>query len=337
MAADVTGKRRPHPLLVALAVVGVLTLATVGAVLALIGFAISKTTSLIPSSFGMGAIEDHVYFQHFPKNERFVAGIKIEGEIQSKMADGVLEKLKQAEKDSRVVGILLDVDSPGGAVVPSQEMYDAVNAVKVAKPVVAYVRSVAASGAFYTIAPASKIVANRGSMLGSVGVIMSSFEATDLFAWLKLKPVTLKTGKLKDAGNPARPWTDEDKAYLQNMIDQTRGQFVSDVKTARNLPDITMNHLADGRVVLGTEALDLKLIDQLGNRDVALNAVAELAKVTPVPELHYMEEAPERLPIFMRYFMEESGKSFASGVSNQVQKDILKGTENLDSSVPKMK
>ena len=150
-------------------------------------------------------------------------------------------------------------------------------------------------------------------MVGSLGVILSTFEASDLFTWMKLRPVTLKTGALKDTGNPARPWNDQDKAYLQELIDKTREQFASDVKRARGLSDIVMKHLSDGRVVLGQEAADLKLIDAIGDRDSAAALLTELSKAEPNTKVEYLEKPEDKVPRIFQYLFEESGKSFVRG------------------------
>jgi len=273
---------------------------------------------MLPNRMSGGSTKSH-FLRGVGVGENVVAGIRLEGEINSPMADEVIEKLEEAEEDKRVVGILLEVESPGGAVVPSQEMYDIITRIKAAKPVVAYIRDVAASGAYYTIAPASRIVANRGSMVGSIGVVLETFEASELIAWAKLKPITLKTGKLKDAGSPTRPYSEDDKAYLQSLIDKTRAQFADDVKKARGLSDLTLAHMSDGRVVLGTEAANLKLIDKVGNRDDALDALEELTKQKPLPEVYYMEETTQNVPLVFRYLFEEASHSLGRGIADGIR------------------
>lgn len=327
--ADEKIVRRPHPLLVGLAVVGVLTLAAVGSVLAVVGVAISKAPQFLPGRMGGPAKAGKgEYLRGLGPTERAVAGIRLEGEINTPLADDVLEKLQEAEKDDRVVAVLLEVESPGGSVVPSQEMYDAIKRVKAKKPVVSYVRDVAASGAYYTIASSSSIVANRGSMVGSIGVVLQSFHAEKLIEWAKVEPVTLKTGKLKDAGNPARAWTEEDKAYLQALIESTRGQFVVDVKEGRGLSTAAVERMSDGRVVLGPEALELNLIDKLGDRETALDVVGELAKVDPVPEIYYMEASPTNVPIFVRYLFDEGAASLSQAAVRAVREGVREGVKS---------
>jgi protease-4 len=259
---------------------GVLFLAVVGALaliaaLAFIVLAIS-TAKIISSS---GGLKDHrtTYLDALPFSSG-LAEIKLNQPIDSEVASVVVDKLNEAAEDERIKGILLEVDSPGGSVVASQEIYDAILKIKEQTPVVAYMRNVAASGAYYSSVPASWLIANRGTMVGSIGVIMENFEASKLIQWMKLQPVTLKTGKLKDSGSAVRPWTAEDKAYLQQLINDTRDQFVSDVRLARpQITTETIRYMSDGRVILGTEALTRKLVDALGNRKNAIEKAAELA------------------------------------------------------------
>lgn len=302
--ADEARARRPHPVLVALAVVGGFFLATVICVLLFAGWAFRNVSKQF-SVTTVGGPRTYLGQTNFDKA---VAGIKIEGEIGSETTDVVLEKLEEARKDDRIAGILLEVNSPGGSVVSSQEIFDAVVDIRgtdkeAGKPVVVYIREVAASGAYYASASADRIIANRGSLVGSIGVIMQSFEAQKLLDWMKLNPVTLKTGRFKDTGSPLREWTPDDKAYLQKLIDDTRAQFVEDVKEGRELTDAAVNRMSDGRVVLGPEAVELKLVDALGTRDDAVAEIAQIAKLTETPELIYMEpnrEFPDLLSEIIR-------------------------------------
>jgi protease-4 len=259
---------------------GVLILAAIGALAllaALTFLALGIAAMKFFSPTGSNVSEEHKYLEHRSFSTG-IAEIKLDSPIDSEIAHAVVEKLHEAAADKRIKGVLLEVNSPGGSVVASQEIHDTIKRVKEKIPVVAYMREVAASGAYYSAAPSSWIIANRGTMVGSIGVIMSSVEATQLIEWLKLKPVTLKTGRLKDTGSPMRSWTVEDKAYLQALIDSTRDQFVSDVKTAR--PKITpesFRHMSDGRVILGTEAVTRHLVDSLGGRSDAIAKTAEIA------------------------------------------------------------
>lgn len=299
--AEGAKSNRPHPVLVAFAVMGILAFLSVGAALALAFFALRSVPSFTSPV-------DNEYLSPL-KFEKAIAGIRMEGEINNETSRVVLEKLEEASRDSRVVGILFEVNSPGGSVVPSQEIYDAIKVIREKKPVVTYVHDVAASGAYYASASSSSIYANRGSLIGSIGVIMAGMESTELIKFLKLRPITLKTGKLKDAGSPIREWTEEDVTYLQNLIEDTRNQFVADVKAGRQLEESTVSYMSDGRVVLGTEAVQLKLIDNLGRKEDALKEISTLAGHTDTPKLIYLE-LPQDFKLILSDFiqgMEELG------------------------------
>lgn len=275
--------KRPHPVLVGFAVIGMLSLLAL-AVFLVFGFLIARNFTQLS-----GASDSATYLASLSANKA-IAGIRLEGEISSASARDVLEKLKEASEDSRVVGILFDVNSPGGAVVPSQEIFDSIQRIKKSKPVVTYVHDMAASGAYYSSASSSAIFANRGSLVGSIGVIMQGIEAVELAKWAKVQPVTLKTGKLKDSGSPLREWTVDDKEYLQKLIEDTRAQFVKDVASERKLEPSTIQYLADGRVVLATQGVELKLVDSLGTEDDALKKISDLAGTKDVPKLYFLEE-----------------------------------------------
>lgn len=320
MADDVSHGRRPHPFLVALAVVGVLALAAAGSVLVVVGLAFKSIPDFTASrGIGSGNVNgDGGQYLGNLRLDKAIAGIRLEGEVNSPMATEIVEKLREAQKDKRIVGILLEVNSPGGSVVASQEIYDTLKEVKTTKPVVAYVREMSASGAYYASASATRIVGNRGSLIGSIGVILSTVEATQLMDWLKLKPVTLKTGKLKDTGSPTREWTADDRAYLQDLINKTREQFVTDVRTERPIDEAGVALMSDGRVVLGTQALELKLIDKIGSKETALQDIAELASLATPPELIYMEPARE-FPALLSEFLKEQGASFAGHLTRAMR------------------
>jgi protease IV len=308
-------QRRPHPILVALAAIGTVVLLAVLLLLVGVGVAMKsfeKGISEISFSKGSSTSAAEEFYSNTP-SKPFTAGIKLVGEIDSEMADTVLEKLEHAGENEKATAVLLEVDSPGGTVVPSQEMYDLIKEISQKKPVVAYVRDVAASGAYYTISSATKIVASRGSMIGSIGVLLSGIEYSEALAWLKVKPITLKTGKLKDAGSPNRPWSEDDKVYLQDMLEKTRLQFIDDVRFSRKLPDTSIVKMSDGRVVLGTEALELKLIDSLGGKKQALELIAELTKKAKPDEVFYLEES-KKVPFFLEQFLNNSAKKIASKI-----------------------
>lgn len=272
-------------------IIGVLSVLFVTLIIIAAFVAVSKFSlpSTISSSTN-GKINGIGGFSKPQSTTNYIAAIRLNGEITSESAAVVIEKLEAAKDDNQAVGILFDVNSPGGSVVPSQEIYDLIKNIKETKPVVTYVRDVAASGAYYASASSSKIIANRGSIIGSIGVIMNGFEADKLFQFLKINPVVIKTGALKDSGSAVRPFNEKDKQYLQELLEETRQQFVEDVKQARKTSDSTMKFMSDGRVVLGPQALNIKLIDALGSKELAASEIANLAKLKTVPPVYYYED-----------------------------------------------
>lgn len=322
--------QRPNVFLIILATVGVLTIIG-GIMTAIFVFsAISSVSSAfqsIPGNSSAGGIKisgrskAKGAFTTPKSGDQYIAGIKLVGEINDAVADDVIEKLESAEDDPNAVGILLEVNSPGGAVVPSQQIYDTIKELKTVKPVVTYVREMAASGAYYSTAPSNAIVATRGSLIGSIGVILNGVEAYRLIDYLKINTVTLKTGALKDAGSPTRPMNNADKKYLQSLINATRAQFAADVKAARKTSKETMDNMSDGRVVLAPEALNLKLIDKVGSRDDALDVVTKLAGLKKVPRLFYYEN----IQSFSDLLSQRLSHSVSQALS-ETAKDIMKST-----------
>ncbi|RDB36032.1 MAG: signal peptide peptidase SppA [Spirobacillus cienkowskii] len=257
-----------------------------------IGFALYSFSSGIKSisSFNKTLSKTGHSFVVPTTNSHYIAGIQLNGEINTTLSSIIIEKLETAKNDKNAIGILLEVNSPGGSVVASQEIYDTIKSINTQKPVVAYVRDMAASGAYYSSASSAKIIANRGSLIGSIGVIMNGFEADKLLQFLKINPVVIKTGSLKDTGSPARPMTEKDKQYLQELIEETRIQFVDDIKSARKTTDSAMKYMSDGRVILAPQALNLKLIDAIGTKSQAATEVATLAKQSITPQVIYYDD-----------------------------------------------
>jgi len=211
--------------------------------------------------------------------------VDIEGELVDSRP--IIEQLKRYEDTKSVPAILLNVDSPGGGVAVSQEIYTEVKRLqeKKNKIVVAYMSSVGASGAYYVSCPANKIVANPGTIVGSIGVIAEWVNYGNLLAWAKLKDVTFKTGEFKDTGSPTRELTEREKAYFQGLIDDMYVDFVEAVAAGRKMDVEAVRALADGRVFTGRDAREKKLIDEIGNFQDAVDLTASLAGITGKPSL----------------------------------------------------
>ena len=217
-----------------------------------------------------------------------VAIIEINGVIID--SEPVVEKLVGLRRNEKVRAIVLRIDSPGGAVGPAQEIYAEVKKVQKEKEVLASVGSVAASGGYYIACAADKIMANPGSITGSIGVIEESLNVEELLHNLGLKSMVVKSGKVKDMGSPFRPMTDEEKKLLQGVLDSVHDQFIRAVAEGRNLPLEKVRELADGRIFSGDQARALGLVDELGNFEDAIALAARMAGIKGEPEVIYPEK-----------------------------------------------
>ena len=191
----------------------------------------------------------------------------------------VVDWIRTLEEDDDVKGVLLRVDSPGGAIAPSQEIYAAVTRLNKVKPVVASYGSVAASGGYYASAPARVIVANPGSITASIGVMAEFITVTDALEKLGIKPEVLTTGRYKAAGTPLRELTPGQREQLLGLMLDMHEQFVTDVAKARSMDRDRVAAIADGRAVSGRQALALGLVDLLGSRRDAIDKLKELCGI----------------------------------------------------------
>ncbi len=198
-----------------------------------------------------------------------------------------LDELNRVYKNDDLKALILRIDSPGGAVSPSQEIYQAVLRVKEKKKVIVSMGTVAASGGYYIAAAADKIVALPGTITGSIGVLMDYANIEQLLSFLKVRAEVLKSGKMKDVGSPLRELTPEDRAYLQDILANMHRQFKEAVAKGRNLPIEEVEKLADGRVFTGEQAKELKLVDELGGQQRAVDLAKEMLGWEEEPELFY--------------------------------------------------
>ena len=214
-----------------------------------------------------------------------VAVIPIEGEILE--ARETLEALKRHAHNNTVKAIVIRINSPGGAIAPSQEIYSAIRRTRsdTKKPIVASMDSVAASGGYYIAAACDQIVANPGSITGSIGVILQWFNTKELIQWAKLKPETITSGEMKDAGSPYRELTEAERQYFQGIVSQLHTQFVRDVAQGRSakMKQEEVARIADGRIFTGEQALQLKLVDELGSIDDAIRTAGRMGGIQGEP------------------------------------------------------
>lgn len=218
-----------------------------------------------------------------------VAIVPIEGEIVD--ARDTIDTLRRYERNSTVRAIVMRINSPGGAIAPSQEIYSEIrkSRQKYGKPIVASLDSVAASGGYYIASACDEIVANPGSITGSIGVILDYMEVGDLVKWAKMKRETITSGTLKAAGSPFRELSEPERQYLQRIVMQLHHQFVKAVADGRagKITEQQVAALADGRVFTGEEALTLHLVDKLGNLGDAVTLAARKAGLRGEPSTIY--------------------------------------------------
>jgi protease IV len=190
----------------------------------------------------------------------------------------LLSQIRQASRDDRVEAVVLRVDSPGGGVVASSELHAELLKLREAgKTLVVSMGATAASGGYYISTPAERIYANPDTLTGSLGVILSLLNYEEAFENLGLRSVVIKSGELKDIGSPTRELTAEETAVLQSIVDDMYDGFVRVIVEGRNLPEERVRTIADGRLYTGSQALELGLVDELGNLDAAIDGAKELA------------------------------------------------------------
>ncbi len=204
----------------------------------------------------------------------------------------VVGQLKKFGDDSSIKAIILHVNSPGGGVAASEEIYREVKRLREEKKkrVVVSIESVGASGAFYVAAASNKIYADQGSIVGSIGVIAQWMNYGDLLKWAKLKDVVIKSGEFKDTGNPARELTPAEQAYMQSLIDNMFGQFVKAVADGRGLKFDDVKSIANGKVWTGEQAKQMKLIDEVGDFEAAVKDTAKSVGISGEPTLVHPEK-----------------------------------------------
>jgi len=196
-----------------------------------------------------------------------------------------IRQLRHFLKQENLKVVVLRVDSPGGIVAPSQEIYEEVKKFAAKKKIIVSMGSLAASGGYYISAPATMIYANPGTITASIGVILKLSNIEALMDKIGIKSYTLKTGKYKDSGSPVREFSAEDRAMLQSVIDNTHEQFIRAVAEGRKLPIDEVRRIADGRILSGEQAKGLKLVDRLGTLQDAIEEAGKLAGIKGEPEV----------------------------------------------------
>ena len=244
--------------------------------------------------------------------------VKIEGTIVE--SEPIIEKIIKFRKSKNIKAIILRINSPGGMVAPSQEIYQEVKKACRDKKVVVSMESIAASGGYYIACTADKIVANPGTLVGSIGVILQIENIEELLSKIGLKREIVKSGKYKGIGSMTRPMTEEEEAILQGFSDNIYYQFVDAVAEGRDMKREEVLKLADGRIFTGEQAIKLGLIDRLGNLQDTISMTGEMVGIEGEPKVVYPKK---KRPSVFDFIFEEASKSIARIMENIVH-DKLK-------------
>jgi protease-4 len=201
----------------------------------------------------------------------------------------IVPQLKKFAEDDSVKAIIIHVNSPGGGVAASEEIYREVKRIRDEKKkrIVASIETVGASGAYYVSSATNKIYADKGSIVGSIGVIAEWVNYGDLMRWAKLDPITMKAGEFKDTGSPTREMTPAEREYMQGLIDNMHTQFIQAVADGRHAKEADIRSIANGKVWTGEQALDLKLVDQVTDFEGAVKDTAQAVNISGEPTLVY--------------------------------------------------
>jgi len=221
-----------------------------------------------------------------------VGVLQIEGAIDDSRV--VLSELKRFKEAPWIKAIVVRIDSPGGAVAPTQEIFDELQKTQKGKPIIASMGSMATSGGYYIASACEKILANPGTLTGSIGVIMQLNNIEELMKKIGVKGYNIKSGVNKDIGSPFQPLSPEGREILQSLVDNVHSQFVSAVAEGRGMSEAQVRKLADGRVYSGAQAKDLGLVDQFGTLDDAIEFAAKRAGLEENPTVYYSSPEQER-------------------------------------------
>jgi protease IV len=247
----------------------------------------------------------------------------IPGSVSDNMVEDMRAALQQARDDARVKAVVLEIDSPGGEVTASDEIYNAVAKLRAVKPVVVYMDTLAASGGYYISCAGRFLMANETTITGSIGVIIQTFNYEQLFNKVGLASVVFKSGKFKDILNGARPMTPEERDLMQSFVMKTYDKFLGVVAKERNIPaDTLRNGIADGRIMSGKDALENKLIDGVGQIDDAYKKARELGGA---PGARVVKYGP---PFSLSRFFRAFGQSGEAKLRLELPKQLVPQLES---------
>lgn len=231
-----------------------------------------------------------LFLSRFGEEKAFALGdkiavVNIRGMITS--SRDIVEQIGTFKEDDDVKAIILRINSPGGGVGPSQEIYREILRAKEKKKIIASIESVGASGGYYVACASDIIVANPGTITGSIGVVMEFSNIEELLKKIGFRSYVIKSGKHKDIGSPLREMTPQEREILQGVIDNVHSQFVRAVAEGRNMEEGKVRQIADGRIFSGEQAKELGLVDRLGSLQDAIEIAAEMAGIKGKPTVIY--------------------------------------------------
>jgi protease IV len=247
-----------------------------------------------------------------------VAVVPIEGELYHPQP--IIDQLEDLAERDDVRAVIVRIDSPGGTVSASQEIYHAIVRLRAVKPVVASLGTVAASGGYYAACGATKILANEGTITGSIGVRMNHVNVAKVFEWAMVKPRVLASGKYKDIGSPLRDLRADEEQMLMDVLRRMHQQFKSVVEKERAIDAKKLAELADGRIFTGDHAQELGLVDQVGTLQDAADVAAKLAGLTEKPRVFFMKPKEES---WTKYLSESIIGHLRAGLTEAVRPQSL--------------
>ncbi|MGB1227122.1 MAG: signal peptide peptidase SppA [Poseidonibacter sp.] len=224
-----------------------------------------------------------------------------------------MSEIQKAKQNTNIKGVLIEVNSPGGAVAPSVELAYAIKELKAIKPVVVYASGVIASGSYYASIWSDKIIANPGAMVGSIGVIMQGVNTEELMAKIGISTQTVKAGKYKESGTPTRKWFDYEKEQLQSIIDDTYNMFITDVANARKLDVKNHTQFADARVFTASQAKKVGLVDEVATVSAAEKSLVKLAEID-IAIWQKQDKFDKFMDKFISQVVSSVSMSFSSGL-----------------------
>ena len=235
----------------------------------------------------------------------------------------IVENLRKYRSDDRIKGVLLRINSPGGVVGPSQELWAEIKRTReeFKKPVVAFCSAVAASGAYYAAVGADKIVTTPGCLIGSIGALIEFVNLAKLYDWARIDRYAVTTGKFKDAGAEYKPLTDEQRALFQDLLNDILAQFKAAVQDGRKMKPEVLDQYADGRVFTGSQAVKLGFADSVGTWDDARRALGQMTGLGDNPDVFKPKKQSRLLELFDQASTSETS-TVSAALRNLLQTDL---------------